>query len=153
MGSLFSNPGKQAQQGASGAQQNWQQIMNQLEQYVGQQQVAERGAIAGIGSNPYFDTAAKMNPSAYRVNPNQTQTFGTYGPGTYLANVNSISRGNLPLPTPYRPGGPGPGMGGPPGGPGGPPGRWTPPPPGSGGGPHEPPPGYGGHGGQGHTPQ
>lgn len=76
-------------------------MLNQLESYVGQQQQAERGAIAGLGPNPYFAAAQQMNPGAYRVNPAQTQTFGASGPGTYLANLSSISGG--PPPKPWNP--------------------------------------------------
>ena len=134
-----------ASQAASGEQGSLQSVLNQLESYTGQQQQAERGAIAGIGANPYFAAGQKMNPDAYRMNPGQTQTFGSSGPGTYLANVNAITSGGAPAP--WRPPVDGPG-GGPGGGSG------------SGGGPGKPPeknpyppgggiPGGGGGGGYG----
>lgn len=116
MGSLLSSPGKQAQQGASGLQGVDQNIINQIEQYTGQQQQAERGAIAGIGKNPYFGAAQQMSPAPYAVNPNQTQTFGVAGgPGVHLASAFSAGAGGAP--PPWQPPGPrgdprGPGGGG-----------------------------------------
>lgn len=113
MGSLFSSPSKQAGQGASQVQGIDQNMINQLEQYTGQQQQALRGAVAGIGANPYFAAGQAMSPDAYRINPAQTQTFGTSGPGTYLAKLHSISSGPQPVawnPTGgerMQPGGPG----------------------------------------------
>lgn len=125
MSGLFSSPGKQAQQGASGYQAQAQNIISELEKYTGQQQQAERGAIAGIGANPYFQAATAMNPGAYRVNPGGVQTFGgTGGPGTFTAQPGAQSAGVLP--PPWRPPIDGPGSGAPggghqmqPGGPGG----------------------------------
>jgi hypothetical protein len=103
VGNLFQKPGQQASQGASQVQAMDQQMLNQLESYTGQQQQAERGAVAGVGANPYFAAAQSMNPGAYRVNPASTQTFGTSGPGTYLAKLHSISSG--PQPAPWNPAG------------------------------------------------
>ena len=120
MGSLFQkNPGQSA---ASGLGAQLQPIINQIEQYTGQQQQAERGAVAGLGENPYFMAAQAYNPSAYRVDPTMTQTFGSSGPGTYLARLSSINAGEKPpvwdptkgeIPK-MSSGGPGPGK--PPGG-------------------------------------
>lgn len=136
MSGLFSSPGKSAQQGASGLQGIDQGIINQLENYVGQQQQAERGAIAGVAQNPYFNAAQTMNPDAYFVNPGQTQTFGTTaGPGTHSGASGSISAGAPPPPwkppEPKQAGGDGGGpkmkppiIQPPPGGWGGGPGRW-----------------------------
>jgi hypothetical protein len=90
--SMFSSPSKEAQQGASGVQGIDQSMINQLESYTGQQEQAARAGIAGV-QNPYFDAAQKMSPAPYRVNPAQTQTFGSSGPGTYLANLDSKSAG------------------------------------------------------------
>jgi hypothetical protein len=95
MESMFSSPGKEAQQGASGVQGINTQTIDQLENYVGQQQQSERAGIAGI-DNPYFSAAQSMSPAPYRVNPAQTQTFGASGPGTYLANLSSKSAGGAP---------------------------------------------------------
>lgn len=132
MSGLLSSPGKQAQQGASGLQGIDQSTINQLEQYVGQQQQNERGAIAGVGANPYFTAAQAMNPSAYAVNPAQQQVFGsTGGPGTHMAAPTSVSLG--PAAPPWKPPEPRGGGGG--AGSGGGPGNRAPyvPPPGMGG--------------------
>jgi hypothetical protein len=94
---MFSSPGKEAQQGASGLGSQLQPIISELQNYTGQQQQAERGAIAGV-PNPYFNSAQEMSPAPYRVNPGQTQTFGASGPGTYLANLSSKSAGGAPPP-------------------------------------------------------
>jgi hypothetical protein len=125
MSGLFSSPGKAAQQGASGYQGQAQQIVDQIENYTGQQQQAERGAIAGVGPNAYFQAAEKMNPGPYAVNPGGVQTFGAPGgPGTRTA-APGLSTGPLPPPwTPpgqgggvkMQPGGPTTGMGTAPGG-------------------------------------
>jgi hypothetical protein len=97
MSGLFSSPGKSAQQGASGAEAIDQGLLNQIEQYTGQQQQAERGAIAGIGANPYFVAAETMSPTSYRVNPGDTTTFGTAGaPGTHLANPVTVATPAMP---------------------------------------------------------
>jgi hypothetical protein len=99
VGSLFQkDPG---QSSASGLGSQLQPIISQIEQYTGNQQQAERGAVAGLGENPYFEASQAYNPSAYRVNPNQTETFGATGPGTYLANLSSIQAG--PKPEPWDP--------------------------------------------------
>lgn len=107
------SPTKSGTQSGSGAQALNQQMINQLESYVGQQQQSERGAIAGLGPNPYFKAAEQMNPAAYKVNPGATQTFGSTGPGTYLENLSSIT--GQPKATETITGSPG----GPPGGGGG----------------------------------
>ena len=82
MSSLFSSPSKSANAAASAQQGISQQAINEAEQYVGQTEAQERGAISGIGDNPYFAAASSMNPANYAVNPNDTITFGSSGPGT-----------------------------------------------------------------------
>lgn len=94
------SPSKGAQQSASGTLAAITPIIQQLQQYTQQQEVAARGGIAGVGANPYFGTAQQMSPTNYAINPAQTQTFGTYGPGTYLASLMSQGRGT---PTPATP--------------------------------------------------
>jgi hypothetical protein len=74
--SLFSSPSKQANAAANAQQGLTDHTIQQLEDYVGTQQGQERSAIAGLGTNPYLGAAAQMNPSAYRVDPSNTQTFG-----------------------------------------------------------------------------
>jgi hypothetical protein len=96
MSGLFSSPSQQAGKGSSAEMGQLQNIINQTESYVGQQQQSERAGVAGIGNNPYFSAAQNMSPTSYEVNPNQTQTFGATGPGTYLANLSSIQRGQPP---------------------------------------------------------
>lgn len=76
MGSLFSSPSKTAQAAAGATGAEAQQMIQQAENYVTSQQQQERAAIAGLPSNPYFDAAHGMSPSAYQVNPSDTQSFG-----------------------------------------------------------------------------
>lgn len=97
MEQLFQKPSPSASSGASGEMAQLQPILNQLEQYTGQQETLARGGIAGV-NNPYFGAAQQMSPAPYRVNPGQTQTFGTSGPGTYLANLSAKTAGGATPP-------------------------------------------------------
>jgi hypothetical protein len=78
--SLFSSPSKQAAQAASAEQGVSQQSIDQAEAYVSGQQQQERGAIQGLGDNPYFSAAQTLSPTP--VNPSNTVQFGSSGPGT-----------------------------------------------------------------------
>lgn len=75
MGPLFSNPGKQAQQAASGQQAIDSQMIGQLEQYTQQHEAQLRNAIAGMPLNPYNDVA-----------------FGNTGPGL-TSGSNTVTAG------------------------------------------------------------
>ncbi len=88
MSSLFSSPSEQAQAAASATGAIDQNIINQIEGYTTGQQGQLRGAISGVGPNPYFDAAVQMSPSGYAVNPQYTATFGSSGPGTTLGTNN-----------------------------------------------------------------
>lgn len=91
MSSMFSSPSKSAQQAASSVQGVDQGMLNQAIAQYNQEQQSARGAIAGLGQNPYFAAAQGMNPLNYRVNPQGTQTFGASGaPGTYLGQLQNI---------------------------------------------------------------
>jgi type II secretory pathway pseudopilin PulG len=83
MSSLLSSPSKQASAAASAQGAISQQMIDQVEQYTTQQQQALRGAIGGLGANPYFGASQQINPSMYAINPNDTVSFGSQGPGTY----------------------------------------------------------------------
>jgi hypothetical protein len=76
MSDPFESPSKAASQAASQEQGISQQAVNQAEGYVSGQEQQLRGAISGLGPNPYFGAAASMSPAGYQVNPNDTQTFG-----------------------------------------------------------------------------
>uniref|UniRef100_E6QP67 Uncharacterized protein n=1 Tax=mine drainage metagenome TaxID=410659 RepID=E6QP67_9ZZZZ len=80
MGTVFSSPGKQASQAASAVGGIDQNSINQIEGYTSGQQQALRGAISGVGQNPYFQTAQAMNPNAYAVNPNDRTVFSNAAP-------------------------------------------------------------------------
>ena len=95
MSGLFSSPGKQAQQAASGQQGITNQEIGDLEQYVGNQQLDLRKAVAGIPLNPTNDVA-----------------FGNQGPGT-SSGTSSVTPG-ANAPPQYQPK-PAPPPGGPPG--------------------------------------
>lgn len=74
MGSLFSSPGKQAQQAAQATGNIDQAMIQQMEGYVDTHQQQLRDAIGGLGPNPYFGAAP--GTAAYAVNPSNTVTAG-----------------------------------------------------------------------------
>lgn len=99
MGSLFSSPSKQANAAASASQGISQQDIAQLENYVSGQQQQLRGAISGLGPNPYFAAGNQMNPANYRINPADTVGFGSQGPGTQTVVASNPVQAN-PYPSP-----------------------------------------------------
>ena len=82
MSNLFSSPSKQAQAAATAAGNETANTVGQIENYTNQQAANLQNAVANAGPNPYFGAAASMSPSGYAVNPNDTITFGSAGPGT-----------------------------------------------------------------------
>lgn len=74
MGSLFSSPGKQAQQAAQATGNIDQAMIGQMEGYVDTHQQQLRDAIAGLGPNPYFGAAP--GTGAYKVDPANTVQAG-----------------------------------------------------------------------------
>lgn len=114
MSSLFSSPSKEAGAAAQAEQGLTAADMQQLEGYVNQTEGQERGAIAGLGTNPYFQAAGNMSPSNYAVNPADTVTFSNQGPGTTASAPSSATTPpNLFTPPPET--GPAPGGTGAPG--------------------------------------
>jgi hypothetical protein len=102
LSSLFSSPGKSAQEATSGQQAAVGQEQGQLENYVGGQELDLRKAIAGIPLNPQNDVA-----------------FGNQGPGTQFGTGSVTPGANAPpqyqpKPAPPPPGGPPPPQPGPP---------------------------------------
>lgn len=94
MGSLFSSPGKQAQQAATAEQGLTAQDLALAKQYANTTATNTQNVIAQMGPNPYFGAAANMSPSNYAVNPNDTTTFGvTSPPGTTQGNSFAQSSG------------------------------------------------------------
>ncbi len=92
MGTMFSSPSKQATAAAKGSQGISSQDIAQMEKYVNNQQTKLRGAISGLGPNPYFSAGGAMG-SPTKMDPTNMVSFGptanTPG-GNYL---NSISSG------------------------------------------------------------
>jgi hypothetical protein len=93
---LFSSPSQQAQQAGQQAQQLSQNEINQEEAYVSNAEAQERGAIAGIGNNPYFGGSGGSNPNGSPVgapvalDPSDTVSFGPTGVSpTAAANASS----------------------------------------------------------------
>lgn len=75
MSYLFSTPGSQAGQAASGASAAAQPWVNQGVNYWTGAENNYRNAIAGLGNNPFFAAADQMSPGAYAVNPRDTVAF------------------------------------------------------------------------------
>jgi len=92
MGAMFSSPSKQATAAAKGSQGISSQDIQQIEKYTQNQQAKLRGAISGLGPNPYFSAGSAMG-SPTQMSPTNMVNFGpsasTPG-GNYL---NSISSG------------------------------------------------------------
>jgi hypothetical protein len=78
---LFSSPSKQAQQAGQAQQGLAQNEINQVEGYVSNAEQQQRGAIAGLGTNPYFGSSSGTGPlpTPTPVNPSNTANFGPNG--------------------------------------------------------------------------
>ena len=85
--SLFSSPSKQGSQAASASQAIGQQTIDQAENYYNNAEQNQRGAIANLGTNPYFggsSTAASGSggspvPAPQKLNPSYTVAFSPQG--------------------------------------------------------------------------
>lgn len=77
MPGLFSSPSDNAAQAASATAAASNQEIGQEEQYVNQSEGNLRGAIAGLGPNPYF--SPPKPPAA--VDPKNTANFFSPAPG------------------------------------------------------------------------
>lgn len=80
---LFSSPSDSAAQAASATAAADNAEIGQEEQYVSGAEGQLRGAIAGLGPNPYFTAPAAPAP----VNPGNTATFATPGPKGTSTNL------------------------------------------------------------------
>jgi hypothetical protein len=97
MSGLFSSPGKQAQQGASGSQAAGQPVLNQLQNYVTTSDQQQRAVIEGE-QNPFLNALASNRPQA--INPGDTATFYTPGgPGV----PSPVAQPKPPPRAPYAP--------------------------------------------------
>ena len=86
MPGLFSSPSQNASEAATATANASNAEIGQEEAYVNQSEGNLRGAIAGLGPNPYFTPPAP--PAA--VNPGNTAAFATPGPkGTTTAGASS----------------------------------------------------------------
>ena len=86
MPGLFSSPSDNAAQAASATSSADNAEIQQEEGYVNSAEGNLRGAIAGLGPNPYFTPPTPPAP----VNPGNTTTFSTPGPkGTTTAGASS----------------------------------------------------------------
>jgi hypothetical protein len=86
MSSLFSSPSKQASQAASASEAISQQDIQQAENYVNTSEGQERGAIQGLGANPYIAAGNAMPapqtltaPAAVTPPPTQPATVAANG--------------------------------------------------------------------------
>jgi hypothetical protein len=77
---LFQSPGSQAQSAATATAGLQNQEIQQLEGYTSGQEQQQRGAIAGLGANPYFGAAGNMSPAGYAVDPSKTASFSAPPP-------------------------------------------------------------------------
>lgn len=111
MSSLFSSPGKQAQQAASVDQTSVNSEIKTLEDYVTAQQAKERDAISGMPLNPYNDVAFG------NLGPGLKFGQGSVTPGPAAPNFPK-SPPPAPPPAPPPPQSPPPPPGPPQGGPG-----------------------------------
>lgn len=117
MSSLLSSPSKQAQSAASAQQGISQQAIADAEKYVDTKSGELRGAIGGLGPNPYLEAGKTLAPNAYQVNPQHTQTStpGALPPGlTSGAPVMQPGTGAPPAFPPRPPQQPNPNPFGPP---------------------------------------
>jgi hypothetical protein len=123
LGSLFSSPGKQAQQAGSAQQALSQNEINQAENYVNNSEQNERNAIAGLGTNPYFGSGGSSPlPAPTKLNPSDVNVFGPNGstgaapsssggatlpssmpPASPISSPNVFSGGTAPAPNVRRP--------------------------------------------------
>lgn len=73
---MFQSPSKQANAAAQASQGLSDHTLAQIKQYTDQSATNEQNAIGNMPNNPYFTAGSLMNPSAYKINPAATTTFG-----------------------------------------------------------------------------
>ncbi len=95
MSSVLGGGGKGAAQAGSTAAatagQYAQQAISEIEKYTSAQQQAMRGAIQGMGANPYFAAMSGLSPKP--VNPNDSITFGSPTTQTPVDMLNAMNPG------------------------------------------------------------